>query len=331
MRHIVVSFLVLVLSGCSASSDDLLGTVNDFTLTERSGRAITRGDLAGKVWVAAFTFTRCGTSCPRITHSLARLQQALFSLGEVRFVTISVDPDYDTPEVLRRYAESFGANAEQWLFLTGPRDDVYRLISAEFKLHAAPAEGEARRPGNEVIHATKLAVVDPQGRIRGYYDGLDEADLTKLTRHVRLLVWQYRLPGVNALLNATSGLLLLLGYAAVRTRRIPLHKGCMLAALLVSALFLASYLYYHVAVRGGEPTRFRGPDTARLVYLAVLLSHTILAVVVAPLALFTAYQGLRANLVRHVKVARWTLPLWLYVSATGVIVYVMLYRLYPPG
>jgi uncharacterized membrane protein YozB (DUF420 family) len=145
------------------------------------------------------------------------------------------------------------------------------------------------------------------------------------------------LPGVNALLNGTSAVLLLLGYAAIRSRRIAAHKVCMLAALAVSAVFLASYLYYHFAVKHGQPTYFteRAPEAPPWVgqlYAAVLLTHTVLAAVAAPLALFTAYQGLRGRLARHVRVARWTLPIWLYVSVTGVAVYWMLYRLYPaPG
>src|SRR5262249_34832733 len=142
------------------------------------------------------------------------------------------------------------------------------------------------------------------------------------------------LPSLNAALNTTCAVLLLAGYLAIRTRRIALHKACMLTALGVSAAFLASYLYYHFAVKSGEPTHFadRAPDAPRwggLLYLMILLTHTLLAVVVAPLALFTAWQGLRDNLKRHVRIARWTLPIWLYVSVTGVVVYWMLYRLYP--
>lgn len=142
------------------------------------------------------------------------------------------------------------------------------------------------------------------------------------------------LPSVNAALNAASAVLLLAGYVAIRTRRVALHKSCMLTALGVSAAFLASYLYYHFAVKGGQPTYFadRAPDAPHWVgrvYLAILLSHTALAVFAAPLAVFTAWKGLRGNLVRHVRIARWTLPIWLYVSVTGVLVYWMLYRLYP--
>jgi uncharacterized membrane protein YozB (DUF420 family) len=142
------------------------------------------------------------------------------------------------------------------------------------------------------------------------------------------------LPSLNAALNTTCAVLLLAGYLAIRTRRVALHKACMLTALSVSAAFLASYLYYHFAVKGGEQTHFadRAPDAPRWVgklYQVILLTHTLLAVVIAPLALFTAWQGVRGNVKRHVRVARWTLPLWLYVSITGVLVYWMLYRLYP--
>jgi uncharacterized membrane protein YozB (DUF420 family) len=141
------------------------------------------------------------------------------------------------------------------------------------------------------------------------------------------------LPSVNAVLNATSALLLVTGYKAIRARRVPLHKACMLSALGVSAVFLASYLYYHFVVKAGQPTYFsdRAPDAPRWagwLYKAILSTHTLAAIVAAPLALFTAWQGLRGNLKRHVRVARWTLPIWLYVSITGVVVYWMLYRLY---
>jgi uncharacterized membrane protein YozB (DUF420 family) len=142
------------------------------------------------------------------------------------------------------------------------------------------------------------------------------------------------LPAVNAVLNATSAVLLLLGYSAIRGRRVLLHKTCMLAALAVSAVFLASYLWYHFAVLHGKPTYFaeRWPQASpavRYLYYAVLGSHTLLAAAVAPLALASAYLGLRGRLARHVRVARWALPIWLYVSVTGVVVYWMLYRLYP--
>jgi putative membrane protein len=113
---------------------------------------------------------------------------------------------------------------------------------------------------------------------------------------------------------------------AIRRRAVPVHKTCMLSALAVSALFLTSYLYYHFVVKNGRPAPFQGAGWIRGAYFAILLTHTILAIVVAPLALTTAYLGLRNKLLRHMKLARWTLPIWLYVSITGVVVYWLLYR-----
>jgi uncharacterized membrane protein YozB (DUF420 family) len=138
------------------------------------------------------------------------------------------------------------------------------------------------------------------------------------------------LPAVNAVLNGTSAVLIVAGYLFVRAGRIALHKTCMLAALGVSAVFLASYLYYHLAIRRGQPTYFQGPPNAKTIYYTILISHSILAAVVAPMALITAYLGVRDRLQGHVRLARWTLPIWLYVSVTGVVVYGMLYHLYPP-
>lgn len=138
------------------------------------------------------------------------------------------------------------------------------------------------------------------------------------------------LPAVNALLNSTSAVLLVAGYLAVRGRRIALHKACMLSALAVSALFLACYLYYHFALQDPKLSGFRGEGWVRPVYYVILITHIVLAAAVAPLAPLTAFLGLTDRLPRHVRLARWTLPIWLYVSVTGVVVYWMLYRLYPP-
>jgi putative membrane protein len=139
------------------------------------------------------------------------------------------------------------------------------------------------------------------------------------------------LPSVNALLNGTSAVLLTMGYAAIRRGLVRFHQSCMLTALGVSAVFLVSYLYYHFVVKNGRPTPFTGQGWVRRVYFAILLSHTVLAALTAPLALATAYLGVSGRLVRHVRLARWTLPIWLYVSVTGVVVYWMLYWLYPSG
>ena len=132
------------------------------------------------------------------------------------------------------------------------------------------------------------------------------------------------LPHLNALLNSVSAVLLLAGYFFVRRRRLAAHRRCMLAALGSSALFLASYLIYHFSVGS---VRFQGQGWPRTVYFAVLVSHTVLATAIVPLVLVTVTRALRRRFDRHRAIARWTLPLWLYVSVTGVVVYWMLYRM----
>jgi uncharacterized membrane protein YozB (DUF420 family) len=132
------------------------------------------------------------------------------------------------------------------------------------------------------------------------------------------------LPHLNALLNTTSSVLLALGYYFIRRKRKLLHKRMMVAALITSTLFLISYLLYHYNVGS---VRFQGVGTIRTVYFAVLISHTILAVAVPPLAVITLIRALRERFDKHKRIARWTLPIWFYVSLTGVIVYVMLYRM----
>jgi uncharacterized membrane protein YozB (DUF420 family) len=131
------------------------------------------------------------------------------------------------------------------------------------------------------------------------------------------------LPAINAALNSASAVLLTAGYLFIRNKNVTAHKLCMLSALATSALFLTSYLVYHFQV-GSVP--FRGQGWIRTVYFTVLISHTILAVAVVPLVLVALARALKGSFERHKRVARWTLPLWLYVSITGVVVYWMLYR-----
>lgn len=133
-------------------------------------------------------------------------------------------------------------------------------------------------------------------------------------------------PTLNAGLNALSGLLLLMGYSCIRHRRVRGHWACMVGAFGVSTMFLVSYSLYHAQV---GTTRFAGEGWVRAVYLAILLSHTLLAALIVPLAVAVLGLALRRRFEKHRRWARWTLPLWLYVSASGVAVYLMLYHLYP--
>jgi len=130
------------------------------------------------------------------------------------------------------------------------------------------------------------------------------------------------LPALNASLNAASAALLATGYVFIRKRRTQAHRNCMIAALVTSAAFLTSYLVYHAHVGS---VRFRGQGLVRTVYFTILVSHTILAVAIVPLIIVTATRALRARYDAHRRIARVTLPLWIYVSVTGVVVYWMLY------
>jgi putative membrane protein len=132
------------------------------------------------------------------------------------------------------------------------------------------------------------------------------------------------LPAFNAILNGTSAVLLLLGYAFIRKRLVAAHLTCMLTAFGVSTLFLISYVIYHYYA-GSRP--FGGQGWIRPVYFTLLLTHIVLAAAIVPLALTTIYRALTAQFIRHRRLARWTLPIWLYVSVTGVVIYWMLYRL----
>jgi putative membrane protein len=134
------------------------------------------------------------------------------------------------------------------------------------------------------------------------------------------------LPHLNACLNTTSALLLFTGYRFIRARNVVAHRACQIAALVISILFLASYLTYHF---NHGATRFQGTGLVRPIYFTILTTHTILAMVIVPLVILTFYRAFRGDFVRHRKIARITLPLWLYVSITGVIVYLMLYQIYP--
>ncbi len=138
----------------------------------------------------------------------------------------------------------------------------------------------------------------------------------------------HTLPAVNASLNALSGILLVIGYVLIRRKNIILHKRFMLAACACSTLFLCLYVLNHI-LRHGLVTRFPGTGPIRTVYFSILISHTALAITIVPLAIVTVIRGLKMRVEKHRRIARWTFPLWVYVSTTGVIVYFFIYQWYP--
>jgi len=151
--------------------------------------------------------------------------------------------------------------------------------------------------------------------------------LSRVTCHLPLAMTLHDLPAVNASLNGLSAAFLTAGYIFIRRQNKIAHRNCMIAAFVTSIFFLGCYLTYHASVR--TVTHFHGPAPARLIYLAILLTHTVLAGVIVPLVLITLWLAKKQRFEQHKKIARWTWPLWMYVSVTGVIVYLMLYQIFP--
>jgi cytochrome oxidase Cu insertion factor (SCO1/SenC/PrrC family) len=165
--------LLLIVVGCSRSGGEIpiINPIAEFELTERNGTTITRSHFKGKIWIASFVFTRCTESCPEVSGTVARLQKELADFPEVRFVTFTVDPERDRPEELKRYAERYRADPERWFFLTGSEERIRELLNESFHV-AAIRNPDAKTPGQEFDHSSKLAVVDGEGNIRGYFDGM---------------------------------------------------------------------------------------------------------------------------------------------------------------
>lgn len=164
------------------SAPAMLGKLAAFTLTERSGRPVTLEDLSGNVWVADFIFTRCRGPCPLMTHTMSRLAKNL--PAEIRLVSFTVDPDWDSPEVLRQYAQRHEAEPERWWFLTGPRNAIEDLVRNGFRLAVRKTPEDSQNP---ILHDTHFVLVDKKGQIRGYYDSSDPKEIQKLHEDVRAL------------------------------------------------------------------------------------------------------------------------------------------------
>ncbi len=157
------------------------GQVPDFSLVERSGRRVTLADLQGKVWLANFIYTECAETCPTQSLQLSRLQGEFATTPDLRLVSITVDPEHDTPEVLARYAERYRADPERWLFLTGAKRAIYALARDGFKLGVVDQQGL-------IMHSPRLVLVDRQARVRAYQRPDDPASLARLRDNLRALL-----------------------------------------------------------------------------------------------------------------------------------------------
>ncbi len=295
-----------------------------FALIDAGGKLTQKKDLLGKVWLANFIFTRCEGPCPMLTGRFKTLQNRIPK--EAMLVSFSVDPEFDAPPVLDYYAKEQGAEDGRWIFLTGSAANITHLMADGFKL--AFDSGDPENPGPTLTHSTKFAAVDAQGRVRRYFDGDDPEDVRKIPLYLKRLAlehkapWAIPLPAVNAALNLASALLLLSGYRFIRAQKIAAHRWSMTGAFIASILFLISYLAYHQAAGS---VGYSGEGWMRKLYFTILISHSILAAVIVPMAVTTIYFAWRGRFESHKKLARWTLPVWLYVSVTGVVIYRMLY------
>jgi protein SCO1 len=158
----------------------VFGKIPSFSFTERSGRSLSLVDLNKKVWIASFIFTHCGEQCPRISQQMKLLQQKLRFKENIRLVTFSVDPKRDTAQRLTNYATQYEANPNRWYFLTGQRKEVANLVEKGFHLSSGGEDG--------MSHSSRLVLVDGFGRIRGYYDAMDDKAVSVLAADARKLL-----------------------------------------------------------------------------------------------------------------------------------------------
>ena len=176
MSRLSLLFVFLVgcmpsVSGTRGKLTEVLNPVGVFSLTERSGKTVTNTDLEGKVWIGSFVFTRCTESCPQVTGTVARLQKEFAEEPNIRFITFTVDPERDDPEELKKYAEIYRADPERWLFLTGKEETIKQLLREQFHVDAIH-NPNAKTPGQEFDHSSKLVLVDRNGNLRNYFDGM---------------------------------------------------------------------------------------------------------------------------------------------------------------
>jgi len=357
------------------NKDEDPNLVEEFSFTERSGRTVTREDLKGKPWLACFIFTRCAATCARVSEAMSKLSNDLEDV-DVQLVSITVDPDYDTPEKLTQYAEHFRADPERWWFLTGDKRATFHLLHNSFNV---PVQDNPDAPdGFQVIHSNNIMHIDADGRVVGKYNALVDEDVATIRRVLKsgketpekyqfvktkpgirigeervaaelattappeadsdqdretgedrpiqiedLPEWVRRLPAINASLNGMATVLLILGLLLIRSGKVTAHRNVMLTAFGVSVAFLACYLVYHSF---HFTKSFEGVGVSRGVYYSILLTHVVLAIPVPFLAAVTIYRGLTGQVEKHRSLAKITFPIWLYVSITGVVIYVMLYH-----
>jgi protein SCO1/2 len=189
---LALAFLLANLKSQSALKQRLpvLGQIADFTLTNQSGNTVSMTDLRGHVWVADIIFTRCAGPCPRMTRQMKELQNTFKPNSRVKFVTLTTDPEFDTPPVLSKYAERFEADTNRWMFLTGSQKQIADVASGSLKLAAVEKKAEEREsPEDLFIHSTIFVVVDKRGGLRGICEtGGEAVDWSKSKQQILVTV-----------------------------------------------------------------------------------------------------------------------------------------------
>jgi len=298
--------------------------VKDFNLVDQNNLTVSNTSLKGKVWIAGFIFTRCAGTCVIITNGMAELNKKLADQPAIQMVSFSMDPEFDTPEVLQHYAAGHGGGSPRWHFVTGSKEQIYRLTRDDFML----AVREGGNKDEPILHSYLLALVDRTGRVRGYYSGIMPDEVSKAAADAATLQRELgvsALPALNAALNTLTTILLIIGYVLIRQRRVLGHQTIMMTAGVSSLAFLTSYVIYHYQVGS---VKFQGQGGVRNVYIFILITHVTLAAVIAVLVPITFWRAFQGNFEHHRRIARITYPIWMYVSITGVIVYLMLYQFY---
>jgi protein SCO1/2 len=163
------------------------GAVPEFALVERSGKSTTLADLRGTVWIADFIYTTCKDTCPLQTAAMAKLQDDWQDKAGLKLVSFTVDPEKDTIEALSRYAETYKADSSRWLFLTGAKEQLTRLVQEGFRLSAAVAPSDGN-PDGVILHSPRFVLIDKEGQIRGYYDSRDREALQRLQKDLARLL-----------------------------------------------------------------------------------------------------------------------------------------------
>ncbi|RMD86072.1 MAG: SCO family protein [Calditrichaeota bacterium] len=181
-------FFLIKFPDYNSSKLPVYGNVPEFTLINQNGQNFSSKDLNGKIWVADFIFTNCGSSCPLMTLHMSELQKALPKTWQVRLVSITVDPERDTPEVLSQYANNYGADTNLWYFLTGDRQTIVHLAQDGFHLGVGEVTYSRTNVNkDEILHSIKFVLVDQKGQIRGYYNGTEKELVENILHDIKKL------------------------------------------------------------------------------------------------------------------------------------------------